>query len=141
MKHSEVVTLLTTIASLVGKTPPTSVDVNVWAETPEVQAWTLDEALTAARSSAMGGSFVGIKEIKDQIRQSKGKQSDVRIESHCGISACRCTHEDDCFKGWIDGETTTRPCPTCRPNLATRVSKVPPPGQRTPADLATLRKP
>lgn len=82
-------------------------------------------------------------DIRAEVDQNhdRGHQSAVRIESHCGITSCFCTHDGDCFKGWIDGDTTTRPCPTCRPNLARSVDDVPLPGHRNPADLATLRKP
>lgn len=49
----------------------------------------------------------------------------------CGRRGCLCTHTAPCDYGWFDapdleqaGQTyaRTQPCPTCRPELATRIS-------------------
>lgn len=59
-------------------------------------------------------------------------------EAHCGSSDCRCTHQEPCYKGWIDDvefivvkpnrnpnengtvvrHTGAAFCPTCRPEQA-----------------------
>lgn len=45
-----------------------------------------------------------------------------------------------CVAGWIDRDNQpTAPCPDCRPQLTARLAHIPPPGQRTPADLHHLR--
>jgi hypothetical protein len=67
-------------------------------------------------------------------------------ESHCGRRGCECTHDDGCYKGWVDHlpgaygtYDHTVPCRNCRPVLWQRIQEIPPPGQRTPADLAHIR--
>ncbi len=41
-------------------------------------------------------------------------------DAHCGSPACACTHDGECYRGWLDrrddehGEHAV-PCPTCRP--------------------------
>lgn len=50
------------------------------------------------------------------------------------------TCDRDCVEGWLDQDDgPTRPCPTCRPQLAARLHAIPPPGQRTQTHLAYLR--
>lgn len=44
-----------------------------------------------------------------------------------------------CYRGWIDNDTTTTPCPGCRPMLAARVATIPPPGKRSESDYTYLR--
>jgi hypothetical protein len=46
-----------------------------------------------------------------------------------------------CAFGWIDSQSgeTTEPCPVCRPQLASRLALIPPPGERSQADYAFLR--
>ena len=70
----------------------------------------------------------------------------INLEAHCGRSACECTHDGGCFKGWIDHDPGahgtydyTIPCRVCRPVLHLRLRDIPPPGQRTPGDLAHIR--
>lgn len=61
-------------------------------------------------------------------------------DRHCRRPGCPCTHGAGCYRGWIDLETDnlTTPCPTCKPELADRLSKVPDPGLRDEGDLAKL---
>lgn len=69
-------------------------------------------------------------------------------ESHCGRPGCECTHADGCFKGWVDHIPGERgdgaydvaiPCRNCRPVLHQRVRDIPPPGERTQADIDSIR--
>jgi hypothetical protein len=40
-------------------------------------------------------------------------------DAHCRTSGCACTHNGDCYRGWIDitmeGREYALPCRTCRP--------------------------
>lgn len=66
-------------------------------------------------------------------------RTQAQTEAHCGRPACSCAHQD-CYRGWIDSDGPTAPCPACRPALTRRLNDIPPPGrQRTTADLAHLR--
>lgn len=67
-----------------------------------------------------------------------------RRAAHCGKSGCLCRHEG-CYHGWIDwtdadGHPFAQPCRTCRPTTSQKVAAVPPPGMRSGADFAVLRK-
>lgn len=67
--------------------------------------------------------------------------SQERLDAHCGIRACLCSHSGGCYKGWLDDEMETHQtsaCPVCRPDLAHALSLIPPPGQRNLADQARL---
>jgi hypothetical protein len=67
-------------------------------------------------------------------------------EAHCGRQGCGCTHDNGCFKGWVDhlpgahgAYDFVEPCRNCRPVLHQRIRDIPPPGERTPGDLASIR--
>jgi hypothetical protein len=40
-------------------------------------------------------------------------------DAHCRIPGCVCTHDGDCYRGWLDitsdGREYAIPCRTCRP--------------------------
>lgn len=65
-----------------------------------------------------------------------------RLERHCGMEACLCTHGDPCFMGWVDAVdgSTTSPCPICREDLARVLKEISPVGERTLADQSKLRQ-
>jgi len=44
-----------------------------------------------------------------------------RKGAHCGNQGCVCTHNSGCYKGWIDSEYATEPCPVCRPGVYERL--------------------
>lgn len=67
-------------------------------------------------------------------------------ESHCGRPGCHCSHSEGCYKGWVDHDPGSRgvydsaiPCRNCRPTAHQRIAEIPPPGARSPADLARIR--
>lgn len=60
-------------------------------------------------------------------------------ERHCGKTGCLCTHGDPCFKGWMDSDTVTSPCPVCRSDLSHVLAKVGDPGYRTDSDQSLIR--
>lgn len=65
------------------------------------------------------------------------------IDAHCGRPGCFCTHNGDCYRGWIDSwnlpDPITIPCRNCRPDLAKRLDSIPEPGRRNQADMARLQ--
>lgn len=43
-------------------------------------------------------------------------------DRHCHRTACPCTHEAPCDRGWVDApDDKATPCSTCRPDLAVAV--------------------
>jgi hypothetical protein len=60
-------------------------------------------------------------------------------DAHCGRPTCMCSHTAACFKGWIDQEHVTSPCPQCRPQLRAILAQVAPPGKRTEKDWTIIR--
>jgi hypothetical protein len=43
----------------------------------------------------------------------------VSLDAHCGIGGCSCSHDGECYKGWLDrredGWEYTVPCRRCKP--------------------------
>ena len=63
----------------------------------------------------------------------------MSIEEHCGRGECQCTHRM-CYKGWMQNNPVRAiPCVVCRQELYDTLSKMPPPGYRTVADLGKLQ--
>lgn len=62
-----------------------------------------------------------------------------RLDAHCGRKGCLCVHDRGCYRGWMDSDTATRPCPVCRETLTRALEDIPQAGKRSPADLARLR--
>jgi hypothetical protein len=62
-------------------------------------------------------------------------------ESACNWKGCTCTHDNGCYKGWIDtpDATSTMACPNCKPSLSRVLSEIPGPGHRTDADQSRIR--
>lgn len=65
-------------------------------------------------------------------------QSKEMLEAHCGRGGCLCAHRS-CFKGWIDSDDTTAPCPVCREDLSRILSQIPGPGHRGEADFRAIQ--
>jgi hypothetical protein len=64
-------------------------------------------------------------------------------DGHCGRAGCRCTHDGDCYKGWLAPPFVHRPgpispCGTCRTDLADALATIPAPGNRNTHDHARL---
>ena len=79
-------------------------------------------------------------------RQARRIAAEARIateqrepERHCGRPSCLCTHGEPCMKGWIDGDTTTSPCPVCRSDLSLTLGRVADVGYRTDSDQSLIR--
>lgn len=45
------------------------------------------------------------------------------MDSHCRRKGCDCTHDEGCYRGWIDAPdgSSTLPCFICRPQTHERV--------------------
>lgn len=97
---------------------------------------------------ALYPSLIGIQRLAEigatRPRPAGGWSGPSRAnwqESHCGRTGCTCTHDQGCFKGWLDGIAgePARACWNCRPSLARALADIPLPGGRTVADLGYLR--
>lgn len=71
-------------------------------------------------------------------REAKIAQSGG-LESHCGKAGCPCTHQEPCFKGWLDGDGSVQACPICRAGLSDALARVAPLGERSDHDHASIR--
>jgi hypothetical protein len=50
----------------------------------------------------------------------RSQQAEVADDAHCGRSGCPCSHSQGCYRGWLDAEAGTTPCPNCRPGRQQR---------------------
>lgn len=77
--------------------------------------------------------------MQDAARSSR----EDALERHCGKKACMCTHNGNCYRGWMEGERyddgRAHPCVVCRESLYDVLRTIPGPGDRNDADFATLR--
>lgn len=75
-----------------------------------------------------------VREWKDTLHATRIHADD--IDAHCGRSGCTCTHNDTCYRGWVDlvddngAHLRTAPCPVCRPQLQQLLKNLPDPGKR-----------
>jgi hypothetical protein len=74
-------------------------------------------------------STVAVMRLEDLAR--RGPEQAPAHQKPCTVAGC--------FKGWIDHDGPTTPCPECRPQLARRIAMIPPPGRRSERDFAYLR--
>jgi hypothetical protein len=72
-------------------------------------------------------------------REARAAFEGDTYERHCQRGGCRCTHAEPCFKGWMDSDTETSPCPMCRGDLADVLLTVAPLGRRSEHDYAAIR--
>lgn len=124
------------------KEPISARDINSWVHMLKYQVDGMDErwAKDAIRAhyedpeaKPMRASHL-LDKWRKQLRSNASTESK---DSHCGQPHCNCAH-DQCYRGWIDGppgSTTTTPCKYCRTKLEALVVTLPPPGDRSLADL------
>lgn len=86
--------------------------------------WSLSlaDARLAVASLAGRQKFVAVSEIHAEVRLLRSRAplpvSGGAVERRCPWPQCRCTHQEPCFKGWVDEPEKVRPCGTCRPEVA-----------------------
>jgi len=43
-------------------------------------------------------------------------------DRHCGAAACRCDHDVECYRGWLEWDSNSaKPCAVCRPATRAKV--------------------
>lgn len=148
MNQKDVLALLVYCNELDGRHAPNELKVAAWTEVFDESAkgMTLPFAQNVARkhysmTDDMVAPFVFVREWRNERR----KFSLVDVQAHgrgCGFAGCRCTHEEPCFKGWVDREdgSATAPCKQCRSELAGVLAVIPPPGMRRPSDWEKLSR-
>ena len=103
------------------------------AHQAEANGWPADQAANVIASHNYQGkakpTLIAIMELETVAQHPPQRSHDQPKPMGCH----RCDH------GWIDNETTTSPCPDCRPQLAARLARIPQPGHRTHADIAHIR--
>lgn len=148
MNAQDVLGMLVYANELDGRHSPNEVKVLAWQEVinAEARGMTLDFAKDQitrhyARTDVMLSPAVLVTAWRQNTRvENEARLSRQRgLEGHCGRGGCVCTHTSECFKGWIDREDTTGPCPICRPGLHDAIHAMPEPGSRSEHDFATLR--
>jgi len=95
--------------------------VGVWAHALATIAY--PEALTAMREHHRTSvDYLKVAHIVAIVRSRRNAGSGFagkgEIWRRCPWPSCQCTHDGECVAGWIDGDGSTRPCPTCRPEVA-----------------------
>lgn len=148
MNPDEVLGLLIYANELDGRHSPNEAKVLSWSEVLNSGApgMTLDFAKEqVTRHYGLSDQMLAPSVLVTAWKQYQRSVADARIargsghEAHCGRGGCLCTHSDECFKGWIDHDGGTAPCPICRPSLADAIYAMPEPGDRNQHDYATLR--
>ena len=148
MTNDDVLMLLVYANELDGRHSPNEVKVLAWREVFDKEAPDMDvqfakEQITHhyARTDVMASPVVLVTAWKEHLRTlHDARLSRQRgVEGHCGRGGCLCTHDGKCYKGWIDHDRGTEPCPMCRPELTDALHAIPEPGKRNEHDLATLR--
>lgn len=148
MNANDVLGLLIYANELDGRHSPNEAKVLAWQTVIASQApgMTVDfakEAITThyARTDLMLSPVVLVTAWKQHTRSTNEARMARQggVESHCGRGGCACTHTGECYKGWIDHDAGTAPCPVCRPTLADAIYAMPEPGSRNEHDFATLR--
>jgi hypothetical protein len=151
MNDTEVLALLIYANELDGRHAPNEAKVYAWQEVLEenAQGMPLDFAKDvvkkhyAIHETMLSPSAVvrAWKDAKRMRAEARMALQESNIDAHCDRQGCLCTHEADCYKGWIDGKDTHRtvPCPICRASLSEVLNKIAPLGMRTANDMAMIR--
>lgn len=149
MNDTEVLGLLIYANELDARHSPNEAKVYAWQEVLQEGApdLTLAFAKDAIRKHyATLDVMITPAMIVQSWRKGRAMTAQMRLAStvtdpdaHCGRAGCGCLHSGNCFKGWIDSDTATAPCPQCRPRLAGVLATVAPPGHRNEHDLALIR--
>lgn len=149
MNDSEVLGLLIYANELDGRHSPNEAKVYAWQEVLQEGApgLTLAFARDCIRKHyATLDTMISPSTIVQAWTKSRRVAAELRIgstvndpDAHCGISGCGCTHSEPCYRGWIDSDWETSPCPRCRPTLKAILSRVPPPGSRQSHDWTLIR--
>lgn len=149
MNDSEVLGLLIYANELDGRHSPNEAKVYAWQEV--LQEGAPDLTLAFARDCirkhyATLDTMITPATIVTAWGRHRRVTNDLRLgttvndpDAHCGIGGCSCTHSNPCYRGWIDRDWETSPCPRCRPRLAMILGKIPPPGSRQAHDWTLLR--
>lgn len=118
------------------RTNPTDERLLLAADTAERNGWRPDDAAARVAAANYEGKVspprIAVMNLADMAAYPPRSIHD-QAPRQLGCTAC--------VEGWIDRDdgTSTTPCRTCRPGLYTRLRHVPPPGQRTAADLHRMR--
>lgn len=146
MNQKDVLALLVYCNELDGRHAPNELKVTAWFDVfqesaPDLQ---LGFAQQTARKHYAGTDVMiapntFVREWKEHQRSFSVAQMTLH-QRHCGLPTCLCTHDEPCFKGWIDREdgSATAPCRFCREELAGVLAVIPPPGMRRPSDWERL---
>jgi hypothetical protein len=148
MNESDILNILVYANELDGRHSPNEVKVMAWrelfdVEAPDMPVTFAKDQITAhyAKTDIMVSPAVIVTAWKQDTRNRReallSRQGGT--ETHCGRGGCPCSHSGECVKGWIDSESSTMPCPMCRPSLLDAVSAMPEPGKRNEHHYATLR--
>jgi hypothetical protein len=149
MSDNDVLGLLIYANELDGRHAPNEAKVYAWKEVfdesaPGMDAQFAKEAIR--RHYSLTDEMVSPAKIIKSWNTKRRAQQDAKAafqgdtyERHCGRGACRCTHAEPCFKGWMDSDEATSPCPMCRGDLVEVLLRVAPLGSRSEHDYAAIR--
>lgn len=149
MNDNEVLGLLIYANELDGRHSPNEAKVYAWQEVLAAGApgMTLEFAKEQIKKHyGLMDAMLTPAMLVTAWKQARRIAAEARIateqrepERHCGKPSCLCTHGDPCFKGWMDSDTVTSPCPVCRTDLSHVLAKVGSPGARSESDWSLIR--
>jgi hypothetical protein len=149
VNDNDVLGLLIYANELDGRHAPNEAKVYAWKEVFDASAQGMDAAFAKdviKRHYAHNEAMVSPAKIVQAWNQKRRAATEARMafdgdthERHCGRGNCRCTHAEPCFKGWMDRDYWTNPCPMCRPGLTDVLLRIAPLGHRSEHDYAAIR--
>ena len=149
MNDNDVLGLLIYANELDGRHSPNEAKVYAWQEALEAGARTMTVEFAKdfiRKHYGTTDAMLSPSMLVTAWNKSRRIAAEARLalegnsaETHCGRGGCMCTHDDPCYKGWIDTDSSTSPCPICRTDLSFVLAKVGAPGNRTEADFSLIR--
>jgi len=149
MTDEEILGLLIYANELDGRHSPNEAKVYAWQEVLEAGAPGMAVEFAKEQIKKHYGNYevmLSPSMLVTAYRKSRRIAAEARIaleqdgpERHCQRTGCLCTHAEPCYKGWIDSDYATSPCPICRSDLAFALDKVAPVGQRSEHDFSVIR--
>ena len=149
MNDNDVLGLLIYANELDGRHAPNEAKVYAWREVFDASAPGMDVQFAKdviKRHYSLHETMVSPARLVQAWNANRRAATEARMafqgsgkDAHCNRSACRCTHDEPCFKGWIDTDTSTAPCPMCRPGLLDTLLRVAPLGHRLEHDYSAIR--